>query len=299
MVGFIEGDVPALSAARMGVERGGARRGRRGGCASTTTPRRLPARRPPLAAARRTSRPRSSATTTSRPTTSSSTAAELVGAIDFDTASPGPRIWDLAYLAYRLVPLTAPGNPDAVRADEDRAARLERLCAAYGGDGPDAVIATAARRVDELAAFTAARADAGEGDGTPCARMSPSTGRTSRTCVPARRRGDRSPEPGRTTHWDRRSDPARTAGATRGTAGARARVRRPVRYPSDDLTPAERDRLAPHVTDLDGPVFALVNLPETVKGALFARYSRYPGTLRRLFLEEFADSVPEGRRVRR
>ena len=63
-------------------------------------------------------------------------------------------------------------------------------------------------------------------------------------------------------------------------------------YPSDALTPAERDRLAPHFTDLDGPVFALVNLPETVKGALFARYSRYPGTLRRLFLEEFADSLP-------
>jgi thymidylate synthase ThyX len=65
-----------------------------------------------------------------------------------------------------------------------------------------------------------------------------------------------------------------------------------VRYPSDDLTDAERARLAPHVTDLDGPVFALVNLPETVKGALFARYSRYPGTLRRLFLDEFADSLP-------
>jgi thymidylate synthase ThyX len=65
-----------------------------------------------------------------------------------------------------------------------------------------------------------------------------------------------------------------------------------VRYPSDDLTAAERARLAPHVTDLDGPVFGLVNLPETVKGALFARYSRYPGTLRRLFLEEFADSLP-------
>jgi hypothetical protein len=45
-----------------------------------------------------------------------------------------------------------------------------------------------------------------------------------------------------------------------------------VRYPSDDLTADERARLAPHVTSLDGPVFALVNLPETVKGALFARY---------------------------
>ena len=65
-----------------------------------------------------------------------------------------------------------------------------------------------------------------------------------------------------------------------------------MRYPSDDLSPTERARVAPHVTDLDGPVFALVNLPETVKGALFARYSRYPGTLRRLFLDEFADSLP-------
>src|SRR5204862_3806075 len=33
---------------------------------------------------------------------------------------------------------------------------------------------------------------------------------------------------------------------------------------------------------------------ETVKGALFARYSRYPGTLRRLFLDEFASSLPAG-----
>jgi len=62
----------------------------------------------------------------------------------------------------------------------------------------------------------------------------------------------------------------------------------------ESFTDAERALLAPHFTDLDGPVFALVNLPETVKGALLARYSRYPGTLRRLFLDEFADSVPAG-----
>ena len=67
-----------------------------------------------------------------------------------------------------------------------------------------------------------------------------------------------------------------------------------MEYPADVLTPEERERIAPHFTDLDGPVFALTNLPETVKGALFARYSRYPGTLRRLFLAEFADSVPKG-----
>ncbi len=62
----------------------------------------------------------------------------------------------------------------------------------------------------------------------------------------------------------------------------------------EDFTPAERARLAPHFSNVDGPVFALVGLPETVKAAMFARYSRYPGTLRRLFLDEFADSLPEG-----
>jgi hypothetical protein len=66
--------------------------------------------------------------------------------------------------------------------------------------------------------------------------------------------------------------------------------------PLETFTAAERALLAPHFTSLEQPVYALVNLPETVKGALFARYSRYPGTLRRLFLDEFADSLPEAAR---
>jgi thymidylate synthase ThyX len=69
-----------------------------------------------------------------------------------------------------------------------------------------------------------------------------------------------------------------------------------LRYPVEKFTPEEEALLRPHFTNLDRPVFCLVNLPETVKGALFARYSRYPGTLRRLFLEEFAGEVPEGGR---
>jgi thymidylate synthase ThyX len=67
-----------------------------------------------------------------------------------------------------------------------------------------------------------------------------------------------------------------------------------VPQPVETFTAAERARLEPHFTSLDAPVFALVGLPETVKGAMFARYSRYPGTLRRMFLDEFADSLPEG-----
>ena len=45
--------------------------------------------------------------------------------------------------------------------------------------------------------------------------------------------------------------------------------------------------MAPYVTDTTGPVFALTGLPEVVKGALFARYSRSPKSLRRLLLDEF------------
>ena len=69
-----------------------------------------------------------------------------------------------------------------------------------------------------------------------------------------------------------------------------------MEYPVETFSADERARLQPHVTNLDEPVFALVNLPETVKGALFARYSRYPGTLRRMFLDEFAPSLggPDG-----
>jgi thymidylate synthase ThyX len=70
-----------------------------------------------------------------------------------------------------------------------------------------------------------------------------------------------------------------------------------VTVPVETFSAEERERLAPHFTNLDRPVFGLVNLPETVKGALFARYSRYQGTLRRLFLDEFADSVPEAQAI--
>ncbi len=67
-------------------------------------------------------------------------------------------------------------------------------------------------------------------------------------------------------------------------------------YPVESFSVAERALLEPHFSNLDRPVFALANLPETVKGAMFARYSRYPGTLRRMFLDEFAGDLPAGER---
>ena len=64
-------------------------------------------------------------------------------------------------------------------------------------------------------------------------------------------------------------------------------------YAGEEFNPEERRQLAPYFTNLEGPVFALVNLPEVVKGALFARYSRTSKSLRRLFLDEFAQEIGE------
>jgi thymidylate synthase ThyX len=83
---------------------------------------------------------------------------------------------------------------------------------------------------------------------------------------------------------------------TRVAAAHATTITATLRYPVETFTPDEEALLRPHFTNLDRPVFCLVNLPETVKGALFARYSRYPGTLRRLFLEEFAADVPDAGR---
>lgn len=62
-------------------------------------------------------------------------------------------------------------------------------------------------------------------------------------------------------------------------------------YATEEFTTEEQDVLRRYFTNLDQPVFALVNLPEVVKGALFARYSRTHKSLRRLFLDEFVDDL--------
>jgi len=77
----------------------------------------------------------------------------LVGLIDVDMASPGPRAWDLAYLAYRMCgwceDMPAPD-------DDTPAGRLDHLLASYGAGAPrpSAVLATMVERLDDLAAWT-------------------------------------------------------------------------------------------------------------------------------------------------
>lgn len=94
----------------------------------------------------------------------------LSGIIDWDTCSPGPRVWDLAYLAYRLVPLTDPANSDGLDSDvNQRARRLRLVCDAYSHGHSDSlepadVLAVAVQRLFDLAAFTQSRADFGQED---------------------------------------------------------------------------------------------------------------------------------------
>ena len=62
-------------------------------------------------------------------------------------------------------------------------------------------------------------------------------------------------------------------------------------YVEERFSEEEVAVLQRYFTNVYGPVFALVNLPEVVKGALFARYSRSPKSLRRLFLDEFVGEL--------
>ena len=89
----------------------------------------------------------------------------ITGLIDVDMASPGPRIWDLAYLAYRLVPLGEYTDPDAPDWDA-RPGRLDALISFYGHEFDQAaVLRAAADRMEDLAVFTDQRAaDTGRND---------------------------------------------------------------------------------------------------------------------------------------
>ena len=59
----------------------------------------------------------------------------------------------------------------------------------------------------------------------------------------------------------------------------------------ETFTTDETRALAPYFTNTDRPVVVLRNLPETVTGALFARYSRSAKSVRRLFLDEFLGQI--------
>src|SRR5689334_8098599 len=61
-----------------------------------------------------------------------------------------------------------------------------------------------------------------------------------------------------------------------------------------EFNAAESSLLERYFTNLDRPVFALRNLPEVVKGALFSRYSRTEKSLRKVLLDEFINEPDSG-----
>jgi Ser/Thr protein kinase RdoA (MazF antagonist) len=55
-----------------------------------------------------------------------------IGIIDFDTAHPAARVWDIAYALYRWAPLTNPNNHDGFGDIAEQAGRAVAFCDAYG-----------------------------------------------------------------------------------------------------------------------------------------------------------------------
>jgi Ser/Thr protein kinase RdoA (MazF antagonist) len=83
----------------------------------------------------------------------------VVGAIDFDTSSPGSRVWDLAYLATRMVPLSAE-HPEGSPAENQSHRRVQLMLDAYESTLPRSeVLRVAIIRLRDLARFSLAKAD--------------------------------------------------------------------------------------------------------------------------------------------
>lgn len=82
----------------------------------------------------------------------------IVGAIDFDMCSPGPRLWDIAYFATRVVPLTADTAANAPGMDDARR-RVDLILAAYGSAATwSDVLRVAIIRLHDLAGLSREKA---------------------------------------------------------------------------------------------------------------------------------------------
>ena len=171
--------------------------------------------------------------------------------------APGDFVRNVKQLIDLLRQLAVVGRPDTAAA----ARRCGRVAAARGGGGVGGPGVGPRRRLGpDTAAWARGRAPPG-----PVRRL---------------------PEQGR----------RRVSGQVTGGPPPRRRAGRSVAgamfpYAEETFTADEVEVLRRYVTNLDGPVFALVNLPEVVKGALFARYSRSAKSLRRLFLDEFVGEL--------
>jgi hypothetical protein len=81
----------------------------------------------------------------------------LEAVIDFDMAGPGPRVWDVAYAAYRFARL---GATAVDLAEQGR--RLRLFCDVYGLAERATLVQTIERRVEAVATLLLERAAAGD-----------------------------------------------------------------------------------------------------------------------------------------
>jgi Ser/Thr protein kinase RdoA (MazF antagonist) len=88
---------------------------------------------------------------------------DVVGIIDFDTAHPGPRVWDVGCSVYRWAPMSAPSNPDVAGTVQDQARRVQIFLAEYGLDDEERarLVDTMVSRLSALVGFMRDQSAAG------------------------------------------------------------------------------------------------------------------------------------------
>jgi hypothetical protein len=87
-----------------------------------------------------------------------------VAFIDWDFAAPGPRAWDVAFAAYRFVPLSPDQGAVQLGAvlPVDRPGRLRRFCDAYGLTDRAGLVDTILRRVQAVCDLIVGQAAKGD-----------------------------------------------------------------------------------------------------------------------------------------
>ena len=86
---------------------------------------------------------------------------EAVAIIDFDTAHPAPRAWDIAYALYRWAPLTDPNNTDGFGQLHEQIARARLFCDAYRLEDRHQLCQQVVLRLQSLVRFMRSEATAG------------------------------------------------------------------------------------------------------------------------------------------
>jgi len=86
-----------------------------------------------------------------------------IAIIDFDTAHPASRAWDIAYALYRWSPLTSPQNADGFGSEAEKITRCRLFCDAYDLSPARraGIISLVVERLQYLIEFMQAEATAG------------------------------------------------------------------------------------------------------------------------------------------